>query len=181
MPRRPYTPLQQRVLVGKVIARDGYHCNACRAALNNVQNDPLQHTLDHINHDKWDQKPENLRLLCRSCNGRDGANFKKANATIAKTEQKRGDVHMHTQTDHYRVEEAKSPEKRMSDQLFALFTEYLTVTLTNQGALVPSDAIDSGCFVAGIRRQTGKDYFAILTSSAGPFQVLGDGLLHERN
>lgn len=105
MSKRNWTPKRRRVLVDLLATTNGPLCGVCRL----TPEDVYDLTIDHIDPSKrapWLDHPDNLRLLCRSCNGRRGA------------------VDMHAGRPHYpgvteREGEGASITKDDSDEYFA--------------------------------------------------------------
>jgi hypothetical protein len=163
------------------VLRDGEHCKIC-LAIPTTQNGL---DIDHIDGDKTNGDPRNLRLLCRSCNVSE-ENKSRAQCPSDQGEREREEGQPNTRLAKEAVDYKGGSIEMQACFLFELdYRDWVLKEVKQKGAFLKKEAIFAGAEIVGCSPTTTSKYLAKLTSSAGPIQEykdkLGDTLLIPRN
>ncbi|MGO9482056.1 MAG: HNH endonuclease [Candidatus Kryptoniota bacterium] len=131
--------------------RDGEYCRKC-------DNAGTSKTLiiDHIDNDNSNNVPENLQLLCRSCNA------KKNHRGKAKLKNQIVEIH----------EPPTSKQIILNEKYEPRFRGYTETRVSQQGMVLMKDLINSGAENTGASPQTTERYLEKMCSFAGKFRVV---------
>lgn len=137
-------------LYSMLVSRDGEFCATCGKA-------GLSETLvvDHIDNNNANNDPDNLQLLCRSCNTKKNPRGK------AKPRNASAEVH----------EQSASRELIKNEKCEPLFRQWIETQVSKWSRLELKDAVNSGAEVAGVSPATSMRYLDKMTSSAGKLRV----------
>jgi hypothetical protein len=196
-PRR-WTP-NNRVWAYRYLAlRDGDYCALCGklpTAHNNpcakaptAQNTPFpkapitHYTLDidHIDGDPTNCDPDNLRLLCRSCNvaqANKARSAKSLRSVLCVRERKEGCPATRIAKEDCNYREA-SPEMQANTLFEVPFRRWILQQVTTNGGYDKTAAINEGAELVGCSPTTTTRYLAKLTSPSGPLTEIKDALGH---
>ena len=152
--------------------RDGEQCGEC-GILPTTQN---ALDIDHLDGDPKNNRPDNLRLLCRACNTTLG---NKARPSSAKRERERKEGKPATRI----VKEDAgyrqgSPEMKANLLYEVSFRRWLMSQVSSQGGYPKKEAIAEGAELVGCSPLTTARYIEKLTSKAGPLREGKDLLGH---
>jgi len=112
--------------------------------------------IDHIDNNNSNNDPDNLQLLCRSCNTKKNPRGK------AKPENKSIEVEILNQ----------SEELRLKKKYSALFLPWLERQIKKYEKVLVKDIIYSGAKISGASIKTITDYLNVECSIAGNYQVV---------
>ena len=174
-----------------LVLRDGEFCQKCGkdlTALNNNETtlnnkETTQNTLDidHIDGDKHNNEPGNLRLLCRRCNviaQRQGG-LRVANC-VSVCERAEGKPATRIIKAAAKYQDG-SPEMKANLFYEVTFREWLLEQINLDGGINKREAIASGAELVGCSPSTTKRYIEKLTSKAGCLDekpdMLGNNIL----
>ncbi|MCJ7654945.1 MAG: HNH endonuclease [Dehalococcoidia bacterium] len=166
--------------------RDGEQCRLCRK----IPTTRNGLDIDHIDGDKNNYAPTNLRLLCRSCNvmlGNKSRLHKKTSLGPSdRREREREEGNPSTRLVKEAVDYKGGSVEMQASFLFELdYREWVLAQVKRGGALLKKEAIFAGAELVGCSPTTTSKYLAKLTSAAGPLEEcrdkLGDTLLIPRN
>ena len=162
--------------------RDGEQCARC-FNIPTAQNDTLD--IDHVDGDDWNNDPDNLQLLCRSCNvikenKRRAGGAPPSDQYACEREGKEGKAQTRVSKDIVNYKEGST--EMQANFLFELdFRKWLLGKIRDQGGYPKLDAIASGAEVVGCSPSTTARYLTKLTSNEGPLwerkDMLGDLML----
>lgn len=160
-----------------LVLRDGEQCARC------FETPTTQNKLDidHIDGDHWNHDPDNLRLLCRSCNvalensARPGRSPDLAPS--AQKERERAEGKAATRVVREAVDYRQGEASMQANFLFEVdFRKWLLEKVQDKGGFPKQDAINAGAEVVGCSPSTTTKYLSKLTSSEGPLQEVRDML-----
>lgn len=166
--------------------RDGEQCCDC-GAIPTTRNGL---DIDHIDGDKNNYDPLNLRLLCRHCNvvreNKARAHEKGDSGPSAQGEREREKGQPSTRLAKEAVDYKGGSIEMQACFLFELdYRDWVLKEVKQRGSFLKKEAIFAGAEIVGCSPTTTSKYLAKLTSSAGPIQEyrdkLGDTLLIPRN
>jgi hypothetical protein len=127
--------------------------------------------VDHINGNKRDWRPENLRLLCRNCNA--GLNSRKTAYTEStRTSGLPAAEVLKTDVDY----KAGSPEMQVNVDCEIPFARWIVAQVREKGFYSSKDAVNSGAYIFGPSPITIRRYLDKLVSPAGPLREEPDSL-----
>lgn len=160
-----------------LVLRDGEQCAHC-FEIPTTQN-ALE--VDHRDGDPWNNDPDNLRLLCKSCNVSLG---NKARVPTAQnslpsdmSERERKEGKASTRVVRQAVNYSQGEATMQANFLFELdFRKWLLSQVQEKGFITRQDATEAGAELVGCSPLTTARYLAKLTSSAGPLQEVKDML-----
>lgn len=160
-----------------LVLRDGEMCSRCYE-IPTAQKDTLD--IDHIDGNDWNNEPDNLQLLCRSCNVTK-ENQRRAGVAppgdqyVCEREGKEGKAQ--TRVSREVVNYAEGSTEMQANFLFELdFRKWLLGKIRVLGGYPKLDAINSGAELVGCSPSTTARYLVKLTSSAGPLRESRDML-----
>lgn len=155
-----------------LVIRDGEQCARC------YEIPTAQNTLDidHIDGNPQNNDPDNLRLLCRSCNVALGNKARLPSAQyVCEREGKEGKASTRVVREVVRYQEGST--EMQANFLFELdFRTWLLGKIRELGGFPKQDAITAGAEIVGCSPATTARYLTKLTSSAGPLQERRDML-----
>jgi len=172
MPRR--WGINTRLWAYRYLAiRDGEQCARC------YEIPTTQNTLDidHIDGISFNNDPDNLRLLCRSCNValENQTRTRPSDHSVCERERQEGKAA--TRVSREIVNYQEGSQEMQANFLFELdFRRWLMEKISTLGGLLKADAIAAGAEVVGCSPSTTARYIAKLTSSAGPLREARDML-----
>ena len=185
MPRR-WGSNARRWAYRYLVLRDGEHCDICKK-IPTTQNGL---DIDHIDGDKNNYAPRNLRLLCRHCNvvleNKSRLHEKTNLGPSDRGEREREEGQPNTRLVREVVDYKGGSVEMQASFLFELdYREWVLAQVKRGGALLKKEAIFAGAELVGCSPTTTSKYLAKLTSAAGPLEEyrdkLGDTLLIPRN
>lgn len=148
--------------------RDGEQCTRCF----NIPTTQNTLDIDHIDGDDWNNDPDNLQLLCRSCNvikenKRRAGVAPPSDQHVCEREGKEGKASTRVSRDIVNYKEGST--EMQANFLFELdFRKWLLGKIREQGGYPKTDAIASGAELVGCSPSTTARYLAKLTSREGP-------------
>ncbi|MBA7675633.1 hypothetical protein ES703_83869 [subsurface metagenome] len=157
--------------------RDSEQCARC-FNIPTTQNDTLD--IDHVDGDDWNNDPDNLQLLCRSCNvvkenKRRAGGAPPSDQYVCEREGKEGKASTRVSKDIVNYKEGST--EMQANFLFEVdFRKWLLGKIREQGGYPKLDAIASGAEVVGCSPSTTARYLTKLTSKQGPLQEEKDML-----
>lgn len=173
-----------------LVLRDGEMCSRCyeRPATRN-SGSAAQNVLeiDHIDGNPFNNDPDNLRLLCKSCNVALGnkarfpttRNYSPSDLCecVRERERKEGKASTRITREALDFRSPDSPVTMQASFLYELdFRKWLLGRVLEKGFITKQDAINAGAEVVGCSPVTSARYLAKLTSSAGVIQETRDML-----
>jgi len=170
MPRRWTSPQTRAWAYRFLVLRDGEKCRACGSVPKNTYGLDI----DHIDRNPTNTNPDNLRLLCRSCN-------------VAEENRKRPSdgvcVGVHGK-ENPRTRIAKeaasysqgSPEMQANALFEVRYRHWLQSFIAASGFVARKDAVNAGAEAVGCSPATAGRYLAKLTSLTGPLKETKDML-----
>lgn len=164
-----------------LVIRDGEQCARCF----NIPTAQNTLDIDHIDGNDWNNDPDNLQLLCRSCNV-SKENKRRAGVALPsdqhvwEREGKEGKASTRVSKDIVNYKEGS--QEMQANFLFELdFRKWIMAKIREQGGYPKTDAIASGAEVVGCSPSTTGRYLTKLTSKEGPLteskDMLGDLIL----
>ena len=137
--------------------RDGGYCQMCK-----VSRRKKKLVIDHIDNNNNHTYPDNLQLLCYSCNYKKNPRLSERepfdNVCVRVTNNHNTDnYHLSTIPTEIMINKAKEPK----------FIIYTKETIDEHGKWEEKDLINSGAQVVGVSQITAKRYLDKLCSSAG--------------
>ncbi len=111
--------------------------------------------IDHVDNRDTNNAPDNLQLLCRSCN------TKKNPRGEAKREES-GKAHF----------QASSREVELKETYEPMFRQWLAGQVEQYESIELKDAVEAGAEVTGASIQTIERYIRKMTSTAGKFRIV---------
>lgn len=136
--------------------------------------------IDHFNEDKADNQPENLQLLCKSCNvakQNRARSHRPSDLSVCVRERMRQEGRSATRVVKTAVDYASGSAEMQAAQLYELpFRGWLMQVLRNTDHVGKEDAIYSGAEITGASITTVDRYLKKLTSSAGPLREARDSM-----
>ncbi|MGA8849377.1 MAG: HNH endonuclease signature motif containing protein [Dehalococcoidia bacterium] len=164
-----------------LVLRDGEACSICHA-IPTTQNPTTQNRLDidHIDGNFNNTDPDNLRLLCRTCNvSISNKSRPRKSLSSAKKEREKLEgcpaTRIAKEDANYR---AGSPEMQANLIYEVAFRRWVMARVTTQSSYDYSTAINEGAETIGCSPLTTTRYLAKLTSPAGPLTEIKDALGH---
>jgi hypothetical protein len=155
-----------------LVIRDGEQCARC------FETPTAQNTLDidHIDGFSQNNDPDNLRLLCRSCNVALGNSARGSSDHLVRVrERKEGKASTRVAREVVKYQEGS--QEMQANFLFELdFRVWLLERIRTLGEFPRADAITAGAELVGCSPATTARYLSKLTSSAGPLQESRDML-----
>jgi hypothetical protein len=159
-----------------LIAHDGgFRCFYCKGEL-----EPDNYVYDHLNDNRHDNRIENLVLSCQSCNIKKISSFDikiLAKEKLKENEDKNfvGEKIRLPDTSPHQV----STEIEINVSNYQITEQYLTERINTDGSLPYNEALNSAAFLCKTKtghgsQQSIRNYIDLLTSEAGPFQVVRD-------
>ena len=194
MPKR-WTERERKEKVRLIEARDGPDCRDCGVSPNGDA-----HTIDHIDHDRFNDADENLQFLCRPCNtakrntymatlARRGASMPGAlslSYTLFSGPQIQNNVdgvdalssHKSATSlplDNLRIDDEDMPVPvRISHEYKRRFFAWLIPQLEKEGSLDHMDTVYAATTVVGCSAASIREYLKGESSSAGTIEVYRD-------
>ena len=162
---------RRRAIVDLLIGRDGgAKCLDPNCESPDYSADPYKLTVDHVDptiRGRDVDALDNLRLLCRSCNGRRGANDRHAGHAGLRV------AHTYMSTGLGTLaRDGIDPNKVKSDADFAKFESRAIQIVTQQnGKALASDVIESASYGL-VKMQTARAYFQQVAGRAGALRPL---------
>lgn len=148
--RKRLTPQSYKIAFGLLYKAQDGSCQLCQ--------DPMQE-IDHINHDPGDNRPENLRGLCKSCNIRQRNLSAGLSADSVNESVKIGE-----QQDSAEIEINRDAEPR--------YRKWLFERTGRKEPLYSQEAIYGGAEIVGISPITARRYLGKVTSPQGSYWVV---------
>lgn len=140
-----------------LVQRDGEFCKNCH-----VSGTEKELVVEHIDNDNSDNDPNNLQLLCRSCNYKKNPRLaEREPLDMCECELRKHTTYEYT-TDEIRINKEKEP----------LFREYVDNTIEEKVEFEKEDLINSGAETIGIATITADRYLKKLCSSAGNYKII---------
>ncbi len=183
--------------------RDGEHCQHCGAVPTNpisaarnellgaagsvssilsaapnkrANKDDVVLEIDHINEDSSDDRPQNLQLLCKSCNVTK-RNQRPSDFWVRARERMRTEGCPATRIGKAAVDYRRgSAEMQAACQYEPVFRSWVLGVLRSTDHVAKDDAINSGAEISGASISTCERYLKKLTSSAGPLKEARDSM-----
>jgi hypothetical protein len=136
--------------------------------------------VDHLNEDKSDNRPENLQLLCKTCNvtkqNRARSN-RPSDLSVCVRERMRAEGCSGTRVAKAVVNYGSGSAEMQAAQMYELpFRRWLMGILRSTDFVGKEDAIYSGAEITGASITTVDRYLKKLTSSAGPLKEARDSM-----
>ncbi|MGY5149571.1 MAG: HNH endonuclease [Candidatus Nitrosopumilus sp. bin_68KS] len=138
--------------------RDGEYCKMCGKL-------PWegQLVIDHRDNDNSNNSPENLQLLCRSCN------------YIKNPRDEPLDMCVSSSNESIKINKSKEPK----------FREFVYTNIDENGSIDYEDAVYSGSEIVGVSPETAKRYIRKMCSKVGKLSKfrhipIGCSLIHTR-
>jgi hypothetical protein len=160
-----------------LVERDGDQCARCYT----IPTTLITLDIDHIDGNKWNNDPDNLRLLCRKCNvilenkARPTTRYEAPSDPVCVREREEGKPS--TRIARQLVDYRQGDSAMQANFLFELdFRMWLLDQVRDRGFIPQDDAINAGAEVVGCSPSTTARYLAKLTSSAGPLKKQKDML-----
>lgn len=147
-----------------LVLRDEEQCARCF----NIPTTQNTLDIDHIDGNPRNNEPDNLRLLCRSCNVALGNHSRASSAQyVCEREGKEGKASTRVVREVVRYQEGS--QEMQANFLFELdFRKWLIEQVREKGGFPKLDAIAAGAEFVGCSPSTTARYLAKLTSSVGP-------------
>ena len=134
-----------------ISARDGEFCAMC-----GIVGSIKSLCIDHRDNNNRNNDPDNLQLLCRSCN------TKKNQRGKAKPENESAEVETPRQSEEVRLKKKYEP----------MFRKWIDIQVQRYGRILLQDAVESGAEVTGASIQTIERYFRKMCSLSGKLKVV---------
>lgn len=169
-----------------LVLRDGEMCARCyeRPAANNGSAAKNGLEIDHIDGNPYNNDPDNLRLLCKSCNIalRNKQRPPDSAKCVCERERKEGKASTRVTREALDYRAPEAPVTMQANFLYELdFRRWLLGVIQERGFITKQDAIAAGAEVVGCSPATTERYLRKLTSSAGVLNevrdMLGDTVL----
>lgn len=171
-----------------LVLRDGEKCARC-GKTPTTQNEVLD--IDHIDGLLFNGDPDNLQLLCRSCNvaKQNGARLALASPSLgaaspspsAQFVRERKEGRSETRVAREAVDYSQGGVEMKANYLYEVhFRNWLMEKVAQRGSIEKGDAIAAGAEVVGASPATTAKYLAKLISSAGPLKEV-KGMLGEKS
>ena len=165
MPAR-YTKRERKIIYQFLVQRDEERCQECGESPPDVLLEVDHKDGEYRNHD-----PANLRLLCRSCNRRDGVRRRQISVSSRLSEfvcvgrvEELATFKARELLDYQRG----SLEMKANDIYEVPFINWLYVHLGQHGQILWTDAADGGAQAVGCSPSSTERYLKKLTSFEGP-------------
>ena len=188
-PNRSLGPRARKIIVDLLIRLEGRACRRCAAPIDETYR-CNGHTieLDHINGGPKDYDPENLSLLCKSCNlaKRNSQTSRTPARLTSMTKVSAGEGNEHTSVpsdihmcvDILNLEERArvkhefdyehgTPQMQVNQYVELKFREWLVGYLREHGSITRKEAIRSGSSVANVSPATIGRYLEPLVAKVG--------------
>lgn len=172
MPKRLPPTLHARVYE-KLVLLHGASCQSCGAS-----EPPLGRLdIDHRDNDRTNYDPENLQLLCRTCNVKKQRNkeiarrfpeleaWTRNSPSVCATEQVRRDIG---------DSEDGGPIWRANCRMEPSFRQFILEMLNDRAAIQQRKAIFAGAEHSGCSPETARRYLGKMTSDRGPCMIAKD-------
>ena len=170
MPRRWSSPQTRAWAYRFLVLRDGEKCKLCGAIPKNT----YSLDIDHIDRNPTNTNPQNLRLLCRSCNVAE-ENRNRPSAAERETERENPRTRIAKEAACY---SEGSPEMQANALFEVRYRHWVQGFIAAQGFITRKDAVNAGAEAVGCSPLTSAKYLAKLTSMLGPLKeskdMLGD-------
>ena len=166
MPRR-WATLTRAWVYRYLALRDGDYCQICQRS----PTTPFGLDIDHLDCTKSHNEPENLRLLCRSCNV--ALENRSRPRPKCPRERENPKTRVHKQAIPYHE---GSPEMQANALFEVRYRHWLQDFIAASGFITKREAVNAGAEVVGCNPTTAAKYLAKLTSLAGPLQETRDML-----
>lgn len=137
-----------------LVNRDGEECAICGKVGN--KNSLV---IDHRDNINSHNEPDNLQLLCRSCNGKKNPRGKGKKQSP-----------MYVRGDEYQHPKEPSPELKKSERCEPIFRTWLEETISQRHLLSVYDVITGGAEKAGCAQATVNRYLQKVCSIVGNFE-----------
>ena len=138
--------------------------------------------IDHIDGNHHNDDPDNLRLLCRSCNVALANKARSRNnspsvlcVSVREREEGRPATRIAKEDCNYRE---ASPEIQANSLYEVPFREWILQQVAGKGSYDRTAAINEGAELVGCSPTTTARYLTKLTSPSGPLQETQDSLGH---
>ena len=136
--------------------RDGSYCQMC-----NISKRKRKLVIDHMDNNNNHTYPDNLQLLCYSCNYKKNPRLSERepfdNVCESVSNNHNNNHHLSTIPTEIMINKAKEPK----------FIIYTKETIDEHGKWEEKDLINSGAQVVGVSQVTAKRYLNKLCSTAG--------------
>lgn len=171
-----------------LVLRDGEKCANPDCPNGRVPTTQNTLDIDHINGLEFDNDPDNLQLLCRSCNvaKENGARLTASGRSAShipsdQCVRERKEGRSETRVAREAVDYSRGNPEMQANYLYEVqFRNWLMQKVAQQGSLDKLDAVSAGAEVVGCSPATSAKYLAKLTSSAGPLSEI-KGKLGEKS
>lgn len=179
-----------------LVLRDGEKCANPDCPNGRVPTTQNTLDIDHINGLDFDNDPDNLQLLCRSCNvaKENGARLALASPSLgaaspttsnqtpsAQCVRERKEGRSETRVAREAVDYSQGGVEMKANYLYEVqFRHWLMEKVAQRGSIEKGDAIAAGAEVVGCSPATSAKYLAKLTSTAGPLKEV-KGMLGEKS
>jgi len=144
----------RKIFYPQLVQRDGEQCKKCGKLGNSKTL-----VIDHLDNDNSNNKPSNLQLLCRSCNGKKnprGKGKKQSHVCICGNE--------------YEPMKKPSPELKKHEEKLPIFEEWLMINMLKRGKMSVSDILNAGAEKTKSSQITINRYLACASSFEGKYE-----------
>jgi hypothetical protein len=141
--------------------RDGDKCAIC-----GVEGREKLLVVHHVDSNPENNDPANLKLLCQSCNVKEGMKAKPVVEEGVNKEEKITGYPLKSVVDYSQG----STEMQANDIAEGLYLEWLSAKIRANGEVQKSEAINGGAQIAGVSPSTTRKYLDKLISDEGPMQ-----------
>lgn len=164
--------LKLKLLPLLIKLQNGFNCYQCGKALHGDD-----YVFEHLNDNRFDNRPENIALCCQSCNIKKISNMdmKIKAQELLKSNEERG-ITPNEDTSH----ESKSNEIEINRTLRPFCKQYLTERVLTDGKISYKDALLELTYLSQEKFGCGSEttirkYLAELTCKVTPFMIIKEG------
>jgi len=155
-----------------LVTRDGEFCQQCGKSA------PLKLEIDHIDGNPANDKPSNLRLLCKRCN----IQLRNRQCSYSANYEREREIIEGKTATRIAKEDADyrqgSPEMKANLLFEVTYRRWLLGEINTQGGIDKKEAINSGAELVGCSPLTTRRYLEKLTCSAGCLKEDKDAMGH---